>query len=186
MRAELGTAAIPGTVRWQGSAMLEYGAGSFVSYGRASGSISVRVPAGPTRVETALWGGWGTDGMPRHRSFAVGGRGTLVGEAFRAWGGNSAAFATVEWRIPVPVPAIPLGSFGSTGQSAIVAPFLGALWSGRQGPGSPWQSSDGTRGVVGLAAELLNRLIRIDVGYSIRDGRIRAVFDVNRAFWPIL
>lgn len=186
MRAELGTAAIPGTVRWQGSAMLEYGSGASGSYGRASGSVGVGVPVGPTRLETALWGGWGTDGLPTHRSFAVGGRGTLVGEGFRAWGGNSAAVATVEWRLPVPVPAIPIGSLGSTGHSVTVAPFLGALWTGRQGPGSPWQSSDGTRAVVGLAGELLNRLIRIDVGYSIRDGRIRAVFDVNRAFWPIL
>jgi hypothetical protein len=186
MGADFGTAPVPGTVRWQGRAMLEYGSGSSMSYGRVSGAVSVRVPVGPTGLETALWGGWGTGGLPTHRSFAVGGRGTLVGEAFRAFGGNSAAVATVEWRIPVPAPAIPLGFLGSTGRSIIVAPFLGAGRSGRQGPGSPWLSSGGTRVVTGLAAELLNRIVRIDVGYSFRDRQIRAVFDVNRAFWPIL
>ena len=59
--------------------------------------------------------GVGTDGLPPHRSFVMGGRGTLVGEPFRAYGGRTAALAHLEWRFQVPVPAIPLGSFASTG-----------------------------------------------------------------------
>src|SRR6185437_10767741 len=59
--------------------------------------------------------GAGTDGLPPHRSFAIGGRGTLVGEPFRAFGGREVALAQVEWRFELPVPALPLGSFASTG-----------------------------------------------------------------------
>ncbi|HET9039675.1 MAG TPA: hypothetical protein VFN40_05875, partial [Gemmatimonadales bacterium] len=40
--------------------------------------------------------GAGTDELPPHRSFVLGGRGTLVGEPFRAYGGRDVALAQVE------------------------------------------------------------------------------------------
>ena len=47
--------------------------------------------------------------LPAYRSFALGGRGTLLGEPFRAYGGRAMALAHVEWRLEVPVPATAVG-----------------------------------------------------------------------------
>ena len=63
-------------------------------------------------------------GCPRYRSFVLGGRGTLLGEPFRAYGGRTVALAHMEWRFEVPFPAVPLGSFASTGRHLTVAPFV--------------------------------------------------------------
>ena len=89
--------------------------------------------------------GTGTDGLPAHRSFVLGGRGTLVGEPFRAYGGRDMALGAVEWRFEAPVPAIPLGSFASTGNRLTIAPFVALGAAGRAFPGLPWAASDGIR-----------------------------------------
>ncbi len=80
-----------------------------------------------------LYLGAGTARLPAYRSFVLGGRGTLLGEPFRAYGGRDAALAHLEWRFEVPFPAISMGSFASTGRRLTVAPFLaaGVGWTGR-------------------------------------------------------
>ena len=130
--------------------------------------------------------GAGTGGLPPHRSFAIGGRGTLVGEPFRAYGGREVALGQVEWRFDLPVPAIPLGSFASTGRTVTVAPFLAAGVAGRPVRGLPWGSSDGVRPVAGLALEWFMRLIRIEAGVGLRDGGFGLTVDVNRDWWGLL
>ena len=86
-------------------------------YLRVSGEGRWLASLGKTEVLSRVYLGVGTDGLAPHRSFVMGGRGTLTGEPFRAYGGRTAALAQVEWRFQVPVPAIPLGSFASTGTS---------------------------------------------------------------------
>ena len=130
--------------------------------------------------------GVGTDDLPPHRSFVIGGRGTLVGEPFRAYGGREVALGQVEWRFEVPVPAIPLGSFASTGRSMTVAPFLAAGIAGRPLPGLPWAASDGVRPVVGVALEWFMRLIRVEAGVGLRDGGFGLTVDINRDWWGLL
>jgi hypothetical protein len=130
--------------------------------------------------------GAGTDDLPRHRSFVIGGRGTLVGEPFRAYGGREMALGQVEWRFEVPVPAIPLGSFASTGRTMTVAPFLAAGVTGRPLPGLPWGGSDGVRPVAGVALEWFMRLIRVEAGVGLRDGDFGLTVDVNRDWWGLL
>jgi hypothetical protein len=130
--------------------------------------------------------GVGTDGLPPHRSFAIGGRGTLVGEPFRAFGGREVALAQVEWRLEVPVPVIPLGSFASTGRTMIVAPFLAAGVTGRPIDGLPWRESDGVRPVAGVALEWFMRLIRVEAGVGLRSGEFGLTVDVNRDWWGLL
>ena len=130
--------------------------------------------------------GAGTDGLPPHRGFAIGGRGTLVGEPFRAYGGREVALGQIEWRFDLPVPAIPLGSFASTGRTMTVAPFLAAGVAGRPVTGLPWGSSDGVRPVAGLALEWFMRLIRVEAGVGLRDGGFGLTVDVNRDWWGLL
>jgi hypothetical protein len=135
---------------------------------------------------TRLYLGAGTDGLPPHRSFAIGGRGTLVGEPFRAYGGRDAALAQLEWRFMVPVPPIPLGSFASTGRTMTVAPFLAAGVTGRPIGGLPWTATDGVRPVAGVALEWFMRLIRVEAGVGLRDGDFGLTVDVNRDWWGLL
>ena len=124
------------------------------------GSLAARgrrrpLPASSGRSRTGRWlsrlvgarsrgrlhGGPGSDGLPAYRSFVLGGRGTLVGEPFRAYGGRAVALAQLEWRFEVPAPAIPLGSFASTGRQD----DPGALPRARAGPGGPSPGCPGPR-----------------------------------------
>ncbi|HUR93526.1 MAG TPA: hypothetical protein VMY76_03010, partial [Gemmatimonadales bacterium] len=130
--------------------------------------------------------GIGTAGLPPHRSFVLGGRGTLVGEPFRAYGGREVALGQIEWRVEVPVPAISLGSFASTGRTIILAPFVAAGATGRPIAGLPWTETDGLRPVVGVAVEWFMRLIRIEAGVGLRDGGFGLTIDVNRDWWGLL
>ena len=142
--------------------------------------------AGPGQLLSRVALGTGTDRLPAYRSFVMGGRGTLVGEPFRAYGGRSAVLGHLEWRFDVPFPAIPLGSFASTGRHITVAPFLAAGWTERPLTALPWIDTDGVRPVVGVALEWLMRLIRVEAGLGLRDGRIGVSVDVNRDWWGIL
>ncbi len=142
--------------------------------------------AGPGRLLGRVYAGAGTDELPAYRSFALGGRGTLLGEPFRAYGGRTMALAQAEWRLEVPVPALALGSFASTGRHLTVAPFLAAGWSERPLTGMPWAATDGVRPVLGIATEWLMGLLRLEVGVALRSGDVGISLDVNRDWWGIL
>jgi hypothetical protein len=131
-------------------------------------------------------GGWASGGAPAWRTFAIGGRGTLPGEPFRAYGGRRMALAHLEWRFEVPAPAISFGSFASTGHRATVAPFVAAGWADRPPDVVPWTASDGVRPVAGVALEWLMHLVRLETGVGLRDGRVGVSVDVGRAWWGIL
>jgi outer membrane protein assembly factor BamA len=150
----------------------------------AVGRWSVGLGRSELLVRTYL--GAGTDALPPHRSFVVGGRGTLVGERYRAYGGRSTGLAHLEWRFDVPAPALALGSFASTGRRATVAPFVALGYAGRSIAELPWVDSDGIRPVAGLAIEWLMRLIRLEVGIGLRDGGVGVTLDVNRDWWGLL
>ncbi|MGH7526910.1 MAG: hypothetical protein ACREMX_09420, partial [Gemmatimonadales bacterium] len=105
---------------------------------------------------------------------------------FRAYGGRSAALAHLEWRFTVPAPAIALGSFASTGRTLVVAPFLAAGYAARPFGGLPWGESDGVRPVAGVALEWFMRLLRVEAGLGLRDGRLGITVDVNRDWWGLL
>jgi hypothetical protein len=143
-------------------------------------------PVGGAEVVTRAWVGWGSEAMPAYRGFVVGGRGSLVSEPFRAWGGRRVAYGAIEWRIPAPFVAVPLGARVSTGDRIFVIPFVTAGWSGGgivDGVGLP---SGGVRPVIGTAVEWFHRLLRADFAMSLRDRRFGVTLDVSRDLWPIL
>jgi hypothetical protein len=172
----------------QGRLSLEGGEGrnGVSDYLRATGEGRWLVSLGKTELLSRAYFGLGTDGLPPHRTFVMGGRGTLLGEPFRAYGGRTAALAHVEWRFQVPVPAIPLGSFASTGHWMTVAPFLSAGYTDRPIVGLPWTATDGVRPVSGVALEWFMRLVRLEAGIGLRDGRFGVTIDVNRDWWGLL
>jgi hypothetical protein len=156
------------------------------SYLRATAEGRWRAGIGGTELLSRLYVGLGTDRLPAYRSFVVGGRGTLVGEPFRAYGGRQMALTHLEWRFSLPIPALRLGSFASTGNRLVLAPFVAGAWSAQPVAGSPWPATDGIRPVVGVAAEWFMRLLRIEAGVSLRDGSLGLTVDIHRDWWPLL
>ena len=96
------------------------------------------------------------------------------------------ALAHVEWRFDAPIPAISLGSFASTGRTLTMAPFISAGYAARPLEQLPWSGTGGIRPVAGLAPEWLMRLIRIEAGVGLRDGRLGVTIDINRDWWGLL
>jgi hypothetical protein len=96
------------------------------------------------------------------------------------------ALGTLEWRIPLPVPALSLGDFATTGHSAVIAPFVAAGWAGGRVSGMSWGPTDRVRVTTGVALELFYRLIRIEAGRSVETGHVGVTIDVGRAWWGVL
>ena len=160
---------------------------------RSDGSIPI--PTGHLRLRTIL--GAASAGLPKARSFAIGGRGTLPGETFRAYGGRLVAASQLEWRIGIPVPAVGLGPFATTGRRAVLAPFAGIGWAGGEIEDVDWRSSRGARPVIGVALELLQNLLRMEIATVLRDRdllvdgqhprrKFRLTIDIAPEWWPIL
>jgi len=169
-----------------GAVTVEGGTGGDVQYLRLSGTGRAHFGIGATRLVLTGWAGWGSAELPAYRSFVLGGRGTLVGEPFREWGGRYAALGRLEWQVPVPIPAVPLGPFVNTGRSVTLAPFVAVGWAGGEVAGVPWRPSGGVRPVAGLALELFHRFFRLDLGFGLRDGDVSLVADVTQDLWGIL
>lgn len=170
---------------WSGELGYEGGAGP-VGYSRIHASLAGRLPAGPGALAALLFAGAGTDGLPLWRSFAIGGRSTLPGEGFRAWGGRAAILARVEWRFEIPAPALPLGAWASTGNGVTLAPFVAAGWAGGQSGGVPWRPSEGVRPVAGLSVDFFMHLLRLSTGVGLRTGDVGVSLDFRPEWWPIL
>lgn len=171
---------------WGGTVQGEVGGqGGAHGYTRVAIEVEGRVAAGPGRLDLAARAGWGSRSLPLHRSFVLGGRGTLPGEPFRAWGGRQMAWSRAEWRVPVGSPILRLGS-APIGGAPLLAPFVAVGWTGGELEGSPWPGTGGIRPVLGLASELLFNALRIEAGWAPRSGGIGVAVDFTQPWWPIL
>jgi hypothetical protein len=153
-------------------------------YLRLAGIGHLLVPLGATRVLVRVQGGVASAHVPRHRAFVLGGRGSLLGDPFRAWGGRAEALLHLEWRVVAPFPSLVLGP-ARTPASVIVAPYLASGWSERPVPGTAWGATHGIRVTAGLALEWLG-VFRLEGGYGLETHDLHASFDVTRDFWSIL
>ncbi|OLC03111.1 MAG: hypothetical protein AUH78_26410 [Gemmatimonadetes bacterium 13_1_40CM_4_69_8] len=155
------------------------------TYLRVSGTGHLLLPAGATRLLVRALGGVATRALPAHRSFVLGGRGTLLGDDFRRWGGGRMALAHLEWRVPVPFVSLRLGPYTRTPGQLTVAPYVAAGWADRPVPGTPWVATPGTRVTLGLGLEWLG-VFRFEAGVGAEGRRIGFALDVTRDFWGIL
>ncbi len=169
----------------QARVSVEVGDGSS-QYLRAQASAQWRARVGGNELLSRLYLGAGTEGLPAYRSFVLGGRGTLLGEPFRAFGGREMVLGHLEWRFDLPAPAIALGTFASTGRLVTLAPFVAAGYAARPYGSLPWDNSDGVRPVAGVALELFMRLIRVETGIGLRDGQAGLTVDISRDWWGLL
>ena len=169
----------------QGRWSVEVGDGPS-EYFRATAQVQWLAGIKGSQLLTRFYLGAGTPGLPPHRSFVVGGRGTLLGEPFRKYGGRYVALGHLEWRRDVPVPALSLGSFASTGRRITLAPFVAAGYTTEPLDQLPYTNTGGVRPVAGLAIELFMRLLRVEAGVGLRDGVIGVTVDVNRDWWGLL
>ena len=88
----------------------------------------------------------------------------------------------LEWRIPAPFVAIPLGRFGEVPPRMTLAPFAHAVFLARTADERPagWYPS------VGAGALLFFDALRFDVGRGLRDGRWTFSVDVTPELWRVL
>ena len=163
-----------------GEATLEVGE----HYTRASGTAHLLVPLGPSRILTRVQLGWASSDVPPHRAFGLGGRGTLLGDAFRDWGGRRAALLHVEWRTPVPFLRLHAGPARTPG-TITLAPYAAWGWAAEPIALTPWRATPGTRMTLGLGAEWLG-VLRLEAGYGVQSRQVHVAFDITRDFWDIL
>ena len=156
------------------------------AYVRLSGTGHLLVPlgTGSTRLLTRVQVGVGGDDLPPHRGFVMGGRGTLLGDEFREWGGRRAALIHLELRTVVPFVGLPAGPARTPGRITL-APYVALGSTDEPFPQMPWLTTPGTRVTFGLGAEWLG-LFRIEAGYGMQSRQVRVAFDVTRDFWDIL
>src|SRR5437867_3749291 len=156
-----------------------------VPYLRLSRAGPVLFPLGATRMLVRGQGGVASADLPAHRAFVLGGRGTLLGDEFRRWGGRRMALLHLEWRVPVPFLSLGVGPYARTPRTITVAPYVALGRAAGPRAGTTWARRAGTRVTVGLAFEWLG-VFRWDVGFGTATHRAGLGFDVTRDFWGIL
>lgn len=145
-----------------------------------------RFPAGQGALDVLLRGGGTVGTAPDWRTFVLGGRGSLVGEPYRAFGGRHLGLVRVEWRVPVRIPSLRLGDYLDVGGETTLAPFAALGWSGEPPAALHWRPTDGLRPTLGVASELLFNALRLEIGWSPRARRFGVVLDAAPAWWPVL
>jgi len=155
------------------------------TYLRLSGAGHLLVPVGATRVLVRAQGGGASARLPARRAFVLGGRGTLLGDPFRAWGGRRMGLVHVEWRVPVPFPSLGVGPYARTPGTVTLTPYVAVGWVDRPVAGTPWMPTGGARTTLGLGVEWLG-VFRCEAGFGTATHRMGVAFDVSRDFWGIL
>ena len=130
----------------------------------------------------------GLTGTPLPQSLVYfGGPVSAPGYDFHTLVGRAGLSQRVEWRTPLPFPAVPLGRFGTTPATMTLAPYahVTAIADPIALPGRP-DRAGGVYPSVGVAGVFLFDLLRVDVARGLRDGRWWFGVDVSRTLWGIL
>jgi hypothetical protein len=137
----------------------------------------------------------GTAGLPTQELVFFGGPTTAPGHEFHELVGTGGLSQRLEWQLPIPFVAVPLGRFGRAPARATLAPFAHvAVVGGDPDPvhrlgadGSfPTPRHSGAYPSAGVGLITLFDLLRFDVARGLRDGRWTFSVDVTREFWRIL
>ena len=133
-----------------------------------------------------LRGGVGSSALPAHRSFVVGGHGTLPGVRHRSVGGRRHAVADVSWMRGAVIPTPPVPFARRITLPSRVGVFVAAGMAGGDIPDVPWRADGRVHPVVGVRVDLWGPMARIEVGADLRSGRMAITFDAHPDWWPIL
>jgi hypothetical protein len=91
----------------------------------------------------------------------------------------------VEWRTPIPAPALSLGRFGRAPGRATLAPFAQATFA-RRASATDVSHPSGIYPSVGVAVQPFFDLVRIEVARGLRHGIWTFNVDLSRDFWGVL
>jgi hypothetical protein len=164
---------------------------------RGVGTLEVAWPlAGDRALVLRSWGGGVTGpGVPPQWGVYAGGAWSAPGYGYGALAARAAVSQRVEFRQPVPAPALPLGKWGKAPGRITLAPF--AQLTGVLAPPPPrvvcvrapcpgLPEAGGAWPSVGTGVLFFFDLIRADVARGLRDGRWRFAIDIDRSFWGML
>ena len=143
---------------------------------RLEGRAASRDLARHGRVSLEAGAAWGR--TPPQLHFLLGGRGTLPGHAYRAWGGSRFVLARGEGAfqlVPGWVTGRLLGGMGAVG---------GTPASLREGWGVG--PSPGPRGYVGGGVAVFHDLLRFDAAWGVPGGTLEVVLSLDPRLWPYL
>jgi hypothetical protein len=153
---------------------------------RIDGLTQVTKPlAGDRAVVLQLQGGLvaGRDLPPQWLVYA-GGPQSAPGYLEQQFGSRALLSPRLEFRQPVPAPAIPLRRFGTAPPHVTLAPFVQALATASGIPDRP--TTAGVYPSVGVGMLFFFDVLRVDVARGLRDGRWRFNLDIDRSFWGML
>ena len=126
----------------------------------------------------------GRNDVPPQYLVYLGGPVSAPGYTFHGLVGQVGASQRVEWRVPVPFPAVRLGRFGTAPGVATLAPFVHGAYVDDAVPVRG--SLGGWRPSVGVGGLMLFDLLRMDVARGLRDGRWSFSVDVAQDFWRVM
>ena len=152
------------------------GGGNATVTTRLEGRAAARDLARRVSVAVEAGGSWGT--LPSQLHFFLGGRGTLPGHPFRAYGGSRFFLTTAEAAFSV-VPGW-LTARLLAGAGAVGATPASALEEWEVGP------TGGLRGYAGAGVATLHDILRIDGAWGLPGGGFEVMFSVDPRLRPYL
>ena len=144
--------------------------------GRIEATLVPRDLSGRTSLSLEAGAAWGS--LPNQRYFLLGGRGTLPGHDFRAYGGRRFVLARGETtRILVP-----------GWLSGRLLAGAGALGATPASLAHAWEvgGTGGLRGYAGAGVASLYDMVRIDGVWGVPGGKFELVFSVSPVLRPYL
>ncbi len=154
-------------------------------WGRVTGGVDGTSLHGPNTLSVRLRGGMATTLLPPHRSFALGGRGTLPGIAHRSIGGRRFAWGELAWSHSAAIPTPPIPLARRVALPSAVGFFVAAGVAGGRVVGVPWQPTGLLEPVAGLRLDAWGPILRVDAGVGLRRGTVSVTIDIHPDWWPI-
>ncbi len=122
--------------------------------------------------------------VPAQEYVFLGGPVSGPGYGYHELTGTFGATQHVEWQFPFPFPSVGLGRFGRSPPNATLAPFAHVAFVHNSAPFAPRRN--GFYPSIGVAAQFIFDILRIQTARGLRDGRWTFSIDVHRQFWGIL
>ena len=176
------------TMRWAYVPAWSVEAGLTGTVGRWDGSSSATIAARvDARLATqditrqarlAVEAGASGGVLPHQLHFFLGGRGTLPGHPFRAYGGRRYLLARGEASLTVVPTWLNVRLLAGAGAVGATPAALGDEWD--------VVPTDGLRGYVGAGLSTLHNILRIDGVWGLPGGAFELVFSVDRRLRPYL
>jgi hypothetical protein len=125
--------------------------------------------------------------VPPQELVYLGGPVSGPGYRFHEFEGEIGGSQRLEWRLPAPFFAVPLGRFGKAPPRMTLAPFAHAVFLARpSGQPRTAQRAAGWYPSVGAGALLFFDAVRLDAARGLRDGRWTFSVDVTSELWRVL